>query len=109
MSDSQTSSTEQRQHSRRRTWKSAQVLLHDNAAVANCTVRDISANGARLAFKSFAPLPKRFRLRINEMGTFECEIVRVSDLDYGVRFLDIVVPASLATNPVTTMLASMRT
>jgi hypothetical protein len=84
---------ERRLYDRRRTIKGAKILFHDNQAVAECTVRDLSETGARLTFKTLYPLPKQFRLLVNEVGIFDCEIARVSGLEFGVRFLGLT-PAS---------------
>jgi hypothetical protein len=88
MADWQRPRVERRHYDRRRTIKGAKVVFDDGAAVAECTVRDLSETGAKLTFKSLHPLPKRFHLIINEVGTFDCEIMRVSGLDFGVKFLE---------------------
>ena len=88
MSDWDKPRIERRIHDRRRTFKGAKVLFNDNAVVCECTVRDLSDTGAKLTFKSLYPLPKRFRVVINELGVFDCEIMRVSGLDFGVKFLN---------------------
>jgi hypothetical protein len=100
---------ERRLYDRRRTFKGATVVFSDNAAVADCTVRDLSPTGAKLTFKSLPPLPKSFRLVINEVGTFDCEIMRISGLDFGVRFIETPafdeatpLPAAAATAHLTT-------
>jgi hypothetical protein len=80
---------ERRLHDRRRTFKGATVVFNDNAIVAECTVRDLSPTGAKLTFKTLPPLPKRFRLAIDDIGTFDCEIMRITGLDFGVRFVEI--------------------
>jgi len=89
MSDWTKPRIERRVHDRRRTIKGAKVLFNDNAVVAECTVRDLSETGAKLTFKTLYPLPKRFRVLINELGIFDCEIIRVSGLDFGVKFLGL--------------------
>jgi hypothetical protein len=89
MSDWQKSRIERRLYDRRRTFKGAKVLFNDNAVVAECTVRDLSETGAKLTFKTMYPLPKRFRVMINEIGIFDCEIMRISGLDFGVKFLGV--------------------
>jgi hypothetical protein len=89
MPDWQKSYIERRLFDRRRTFKGANVLFNDNAVVAECTVRDLSDTGAKLTFKSMYPLPKRFRVMINEIGVFDCEIMRISGLDFGVKFLGV--------------------
>ena len=92
MSDWLKPRVERRVHGRRRTIRGAKIIFNDNEVVAECTVRDLSDSGAKLTFKTVHPLPKRFRVLINEIGIFDCETMRVSGLDYGVRFLG---PATL--------------
>lgn len=97
MSEWQKSRIERRLYDRRRTFKGAKVLFNDNAVVAECTVRDLSETGAKLTFKTMYPLPKRFRVMINEIGIFDCEIMRISGLDFGVKFLGVteIAPAGI--------------
>ena len=97
MSDWQKSRIERRLYDRRRTFKGAKVLFNDNAVVAECTVRDLSETGAKLTFKTMYPLPKRFRVVINEVGIFDCEIMRISGLDFGVKFLGVTEIAAFGT------------
>jgi PilZ domain-containing protein len=78
---------ERRQAVRRRTYRGAKVLLNSRSSVIDCVVRDMSSSGARLSFQDLQPLPQRFQLLINELGTYDCEIVRVVGTEYGVRFI----------------------
>jgi hypothetical protein len=60
--------------------------------VFDCTVQDISTSGARLSLGLFQPLPRRFELAINGIGTQLCEWVRATGsgstgTEFGVRFL----------------------
>ena len=80
---------ERRLHDRRRETKSARILIEGHSGRTDCIVRDLSETGAKLAFPTPCSLPKKFRLLINETGTFDCEIARVSGLDYGVKFLGL--------------------
>lgn len=78
---------ERRLHPRRRMFKGGKVVFNDRACVVDCVVRDLSNTGARLVFKDFQPLPQRFQLVIQELGTYECEVVRHHQTEYGVRFI----------------------
>ncbi len=78
---------ERRVHPRRRMFKGAKVVFNDRASVVDCVVRDLSDTGARLVFKNFQPLPQRFQLVIQELATYECEVVRCHQTEYGVRFI----------------------
>src|SRR5437899_13082767 len=81
------SQAERRGQCRRRMFKGAKVLLNEHSSVINCVVKDLSATGARLFFQNFQPLPQRFKLVINELGAYDCEIVRLHNTEYGVRFI----------------------
>ena len=53
---------------RQRTLKEARVLLSDSSTI-NCTVRDISEGGARIAFGDAFSLPQEFRLLLVSTNT----------------------------------------
>lgn len=53
---------------RQRTLKAARVLLTDSSTI-DCTIRDISKGGARLAFGDAFPLPNEFRLLLVQTNT----------------------------------------
>ncbi|TXH33708.1 MAG: PilZ domain-containing protein [Rhodospirillaceae bacterium] len=77
---------------RRRALKAAKILINDGQSVFDCTVQDISSSGARLSLGLFQPLPRRFELTINGIGTQLCEWVRSTGIhsggtEFGVRFL----------------------
>lgn len=73
---------------RRRVFFGAKILLSDGKSVFDCIVRDLSTSGARLSLGHFQPIPRRFTLLINDLGTFQCEVVRALGNDYGVRFIE---------------------
>ncbi|MDY0883178.1 PilZ domain-containing protein [Dongia soli] len=72
---------------RRRALKGGKILINGGQSVFDCTVQDISASGARLSLGLFQPLPRRFELTINGIGTQLCEWVRSTGSEFGVRFL----------------------
>jgi hypothetical protein len=72
---------------RRRVLKGGKISFGDTGSVFDCTVKDLSTTGARLSLGHFQPLPKRFLLTINGLGTIRCEVVRALGNDYGVRFV----------------------
>lgn len=72
---------------RRRVIKGGKIFFNGGVSVFDCTVRDISETGARLALGLFQPLPKRFKLQVNDLGTHVCELVRAIGSEYGVRFV----------------------
>jgi hypothetical protein len=74
---------------RRRVLKAAKIFFNGDVSVFDCTVRDISESGARLSLGLFQPLPKRFKLVVNDLGTHVCELVRLVGNEYGVRFVAV--------------------
>jgi len=72
---------------RRRVLKAAKIFINDGVSVFDCTIRDVSASGARLSLGLFQVLPKQFQLVMNDLGTHHCELVRIIGHEYGVRFI----------------------
>ena len=89
MTDMQQSDKDRRVAPRRRMLKSAKIFINGGVSVFDCTVRDVSATGARLSLGMFQALPKQFDLQVNNLGTHRCELVRIIGNEYGVRFLDV--------------------
>jgi hypothetical protein len=87
METQQISNDERRVAPRRRVLKSAKIFINGGVSVFDCTVRDVSASGARLSLGIFQVLPKRFDLVVNDLGTHRCELVRIVGNEYGVRFI----------------------
>ncbi|HVI89195.1 MAG TPA: PilZ domain-containing protein [Dongiaceae bacterium] len=79
--------SERRLHQRRRLFKGGKVIFNNRACVINCVVRDLSPSGAKLTFPTPQALPSRFHLEINDLGKYECELVRSKGVEYGVRFI----------------------
>jgi hypothetical protein len=78
---------EKRLAPRRRVLKAAKIFINGGTSVFDCTIRDISASGARLSLGLFQALPKQFQLVTNDLGTHHCELVRINGTQYGVRFI----------------------
>lgn len=79
---------ERRQAPRRRVLKGGVVAYHDRFSSLSCTVRDISATGARLRMESSIIVPDRFELII-EIDGMEvlCEVVARRGNEIAVRFV----------------------
>lgn len=60
-------------------------MLNDYASMLDRVIRDLSTTDARLVFQNFQPVPERFRLVVKELGTYDFEIVRIQDTEYGMR------------------------
>lgn len=73
---------------RRRMLKSAKIAYSDRHVTLNCTVRDISATGAKLRVEGSVTAPDTFELLIPLDGMeANCEVVWRKEADIGVRFL----------------------
>ncbi|HWT96684.1 MAG TPA: PilZ domain-containing protein [Terriglobales bacterium] len=82
---------DRRRAPRRRVLKAGKILINEGESVFDCTLRDISASGARFSLGLFQALPKRFQIAMNDLGEHYCELVRITGNEYGVRFLDVAV------------------
>ncbi len=78
---------ERRGSPRRRVLKGSIILFNDRHSTLPCTVRDLSATGARVRVESSVTAPDTFVLVI-ELDGFEadCEVVHRRAKDLGVRF-----------------------
>jgi hypothetical protein len=73
---------------RRRTLKSGKVAYNDRHVTIECTLRDMSATGARLRVSGSVTAPDTFELLIPLDGLeANCQVVWRSGADLGVRFL----------------------
>jgi hypothetical protein len=73
---------------RRRTLKSGKVAYNDRHVTIECTLRDMSATGARLRVSGSVAAPDTFELLIPLDGLeANCQVVWRSGADLGVRFL----------------------
>lgn len=88
LSGSANDSAENRRASRRKVLKGAVAAFNDRYCSIACTVRDISATGARIRTDGSVSIPDTFELIIDLDGfEVDCEVVWRKDRDLGVRFL----------------------
>ena len=79
--------SERRQVRRRKTLKSAKIVFNNNQSVFSCAVRDLSETGAKLALGDLLPLPSHFKLILQNGMTHECQVIRHTGKEIGVKFL----------------------
>lgn len=73
---------------RRRMLKSGKIAYNDRYVTIGCTVRDISATGARLRVEGSVTAPDSFELLIALDGLeANCQVVWRRDADIGVKFI----------------------
>lgn len=78
---------EQRQSSRKRSYKAAYVCAVDGAAPVFCLVRDMSTWGARIGFVDGATVPATLDLHIGGKNrVYRAEVVWRRPAEVGVRF-----------------------
>jgi hypothetical protein len=74
--------------SRRRMLKAGVIAYNDRHVTISCTVRDISATGARLRVEGSVSAPDTFELMIPLDGLeASCQVMWRANSDIGVRFL----------------------
>ena len=78
---------ERRRHHRNRTLKGGRIVTNDGHSTFDCTVRNLSEEGAKLVVTSIIGLPQRFRLSLHDGRDFECETIWHTETELGVRFL----------------------
>ncbi len=79
-------SAERRRAPRRRTLKGARIALDKNS-VRNCTVRNLSATGARLEMPNTLGLPAEFAIAVSGEADRRCRIAWQSLGAVGVAFV----------------------
>lgn len=71
---------------RHRTLKGAKIVINDGFSTFQCTVRNLSASGARLKLVSIVGIPDTFQLVLDDGQKFECAVVWKTAVELGVRF-----------------------
>jgi len=77
---------EHREAPRRRILKAGKILLHGGGTI-DCTVRNLSQNGAALEVVTPIGVPERFGLTIEAGQILTCEVVRRTANRIGIRFV----------------------
>ena len=83
-------SNDRRKDLRHRVLKRGKICLHGLESVLDCTIRDMSNNGARLRLPSYYLLPDRFELLIIDSGLRRPVAVRWrAGLEFGVQYIPL--------------------
>jgi hypothetical protein len=78
---------DQRSSKRHRTFLDGRIIFNNRCSVINCTVRDVSDTGARVAFGHIILIPTEFELEIPKKGLFVWARVMWSNgKEHGVKF-----------------------
>jgi methyl-accepting chemotaxis protein len=83
------SEKEQRRSKRQALHYRAQIEAVGDEAALDCTIRDVSETGARVATKAPDQVPEQFILRLTKDGATRrlCKVVWRSDREVGVSFV----------------------
>lgn len=79
---------ERRVAQRDRVLRGGYVVFNGGRTTISCTVRDISATGAKIDVASATSIPTRFELDLPGALRFSCSVVWQSKSALGIRFLD---------------------
>ncbi len=66
----------------------AHIIARNGVDLRSCTVRDVSARGARIMVETVAEIPEEFVLILSERGRprRQCQVVWRDEAEIGVRF-----------------------
>jgi hypothetical protein len=79
-------SSEKRKEIRQRTLKGARIAFNSGRSTVTCTLRNLSAHGARLQVESVVGIPPTFDLIIGENRPRPCRVVWRTLKELGVAF-----------------------
>ena len=77
-----------RQHDRKRTLKSGQIVYKNAHCVADCLILNLSEGGAALQTADFFDVPSTFVLKVHHGETYHCEVCWQLGKKLGVRFVN---------------------
>ncbi|TPP10873.1 PilZ domain-containing protein [Rhizobium glycinendophyticum] len=79
---------EKRREPRLRALKAGRAVVSGGYSTFDCTVRNLSAGGAKVVFENTADIPAHFRLRFEDGTSHDCEVRWRTPREVGVQFLD---------------------
>lgn len=71
---------------RQRVLKGGRIVINDGFSTFQCTVRNLSAAGARLKVPSIVGVPDTFELLMDDGRKFACKAVWKTEFEIGVQF-----------------------
>lgn len=88
--------TDRRRSPRQRTFLGAQIAFNKRASSFDCIARNLTPEGARLAFSDTVLLPELFDLTIEQKGlSIQARIVWRSETELGVAFVGAPITAEV--------------
>lgn len=79
----------ERAHPRIRALKGARAVIGNGHSTFDCTIRNLSATGAKVVFESTVPIPAAFELRFEDGQSHQCEVRWRTPKEIGVLFTDV--------------------
>ena len=78
---------ERRKLTRTRTLKSGKIIVHAHTSVVDCTVRNLTAQGALLVLPSLVGIPANFELVLEaDHARHDCRVIWRGENRLGVEF-----------------------
>jgi len=78
---------DRRRTPRQRTLKGGRIVHNDGFSTFDCTVRNLTPEGAKLIVSSIMGIPQRFSLAMQDGRNFSCETIWHTETEIGVKFL----------------------
>ncbi|WEJ32532.1 PilZ domain-containing protein [Devosia sp. SD17-2] len=80
--------TEERRKSfRRRTLKGGKIVINSGYSTFDCSVRNLSDEGAKLIIAGIIGIPDHFDLEMDDGKRLSCEVIWRTEAELGVKFL----------------------
>ena len=79
---------DRRNTERQTTLRKGSIVSQEGTSLADCVVKNISDEGAKLKCDPEAKVPPRFTLKLPNGNQRPCEVTWTGDGSVGVRFLD---------------------
>ncbi|MGV8832392.1 MAG: PilZ domain-containing protein [Devosia sp.] len=80
-------SEERRATIRYRVLKGGHIVINEGFSTFDCTVRNLSAEGARLKVTSIIGIPDSFELAMDDGRHFACTVIWRTETELGVSFV----------------------
>lgn len=71
---------------RHRTLKGGSIVVNNGFSTFDCTIRNLSESGAKLAVTNALGIPEQFELAMHDGRRFACEVAWRTQTEIGVRF-----------------------
>lgn len=80
---------ERRKTFRRRTLKGGKIVINSGYSTFDCSVRNLSDDGAKLIVAGIIGIPDHFDLAMDDGRRFGCAVIWRTEVEIGVKFLSL--------------------